>query len=233
MAQEQRWLTVDQVCTTLRLPQSTVLRLCKEGMLPYMNTSSRKPTTATMRVLDPTPEYQEKLRLAAIILFKKYPEIETVREKALFTRRELDLIVGWKLKTGDNYLSRNRIPAISVGYRKALYTADTIRKLLWKRSGRTLADGRSPIVLTELIEWFRKQEAAERDLVPTDAEFLADEKIQNKLGFIARMSDKDRRRAEKDFTYKAELAKRIVQILDSHGDGKCNSEEHSRANASL
>lgn len=209
---DSRWLTIDETCTVLRLNRDTVKRLCREGFLPHIK--ARKDGSE-LRILDPTPEYQEKLRLAAMFLHSQYPDIAVLHEKALFTRKELDMIVGWKRKAGDHYLSLHRIPAVRVRYKMTLYSAETIRKLLWKRSGRKLADGRSPIVLTELIEWFRKWESEQRSLVPTDDLLIEDEAIQRKLGFIARMSEADRLKAEADFTRKVELAKRVVQILES------------------
>jgi hypothetical protein len=167
------------------------------------------------RFLDPTPEYARQLRLGAVIHSHQKPIPRDISEIAILSLREVAVIMGWTLKYAQKYTLQNHVPHIKAGAKVYLYTAATVRELLWKREGRTMAGQRAPFLIPQLIEWFQKWYAEDRKNVPTDAEFLADEEIQRKLLRIVDMEEKDQSRARADFAQKTALAQKIAQILQS------------------
>ncbi len=61
-----------------------------------------------------------------------------------------------------------------------------------------------------MIEYFLRFEAAQRELVPTDAEFSEDDKMLKKWELLARMDPADRELAMQEFLEKVRIAREIV-----------------------
>ena len=207
---EQRWLTIDAVSSTLRLPLPYIRTLTKQGFLVSMGTGDNR------RYLDPTPEYAEKLRLAAILHSNAMFVPPDINELFLLTLREVCVLLGWKLNYGRLYMKRNpEIPRFRVNSQLHLYTVKTVRELLWKRQGRRLSKQRSPFLIFELVAYVQRQHEEDTQDMPTDAQHAADESFMRKLESIVRRSEKDQVLAKADFARKVELARKVVQILDS------------------
>jgi hypothetical protein len=208
----QRWVTLDALCTILRLPKGCVVSLVERGCLVALwGKGSSKYNNA--RFLEPTEEYKQQLRLGAMIHAKLHPTPRDISELALLTVREVATIMGWKMRYAQNYMNENKVPYIKSGHQHHLYTSQTVRELLWNRQGRKTAGRRSHFLITELIESFQKWYAEDLKDVPTDAQFLADDEIQRKLLRIVEMQQEGQFAAQADFAQKVKLAKQIVQIL--------------------
>ena len=163
--------------------------------------------------MDPTPEYAEKLRLGAALYHRAEPVPHDFQEMALFTLREMAVILGLTLRAMRVYVHRHEVPHYRINSHLCLYTAATVRDVLWKRQKKTAAEGRSPFLLTELIDLFRRWN--EENPVHSNEEFLADDLVQAKLAQLLKQSEKTRDAAFADFTAKLELARKVVQILES------------------
>ena len=202
---EQRWLSLDMLATTLRLPKAIIRGLVKKGCLV------RIKTAAGDRYLDPTPEYAAQLKIASVIHQKLYTIPEGVTEKALLTTAEVGEILGMTPKNAQNWLTRHKPQSFKIRARLRLYTVAGIRECLWRREGRYLSKQKAPFLIPELVAFFRKHYAEETALIPTDKEFRQDEILQRKLERLAQMGES----AQMDFAAKVELARKIVQILES------------------
>ena len=203
--QEQRWLSLDMLATTLRLPKAIIRGLVKQGCLV------RIKTKAGDRYLDPTPEYAHQLKIASVIHQKLYTIPEGVTEKALLTAAEVGEILGMTPVAARKWLFKHKPPSFRMKAKLRLYTVTGIRECLWRREGRMLSKQRAPFLIPELVAFFRKHYAEETALIPTDKEFRQDEVLQRKLERLAQMGES----AQIDFAAKVELARRIVQLLES------------------
>lgn len=214
---EQRWLTLDQLCTTLRLPKGCVLDLAKRGCLAVIwGRNGAKFLQA--RFLEPAEEYKQQLRLGAMIHAKLHPTPRDLSELALLSVREVAVIMGWTNKYAHKYMLENKVPHIKSGFQHYLYTSQTVRTLLWNRQGRKNAGRRSAFLITDLIESFQKWYAEDLKDVPTDAQYLADDEVQRKLLRIVEMAESDQVHARTDFARKVDLARKVLQILESAKD---------------
>lgn len=202
--QEQRWLSLDAICTTLRLPRKIIRALVKKGCLVHIKTQ------AGDRYLDPTPEYAEQLRLGAMAHQKYYPIPDDITERALLTPAEISQILGINKKQTRTWLKRHDVPRFQVSRNLALYTVGGVREALWNREDRVLHKNKAPFLIPELVAFFRRYYAAETALVPTDKQFREDDVLQRKLEILASLNDG----AKRDFSAKVELARKIVQILE-------------------
>jgi hypothetical protein len=207
---EQSWLTLDQISFKLRLGKSYIKELTRQKFLVTIGNADKK------RWLDPTPDYAQQLRLAAILHSRALFVPPDISEIALLTLREVAILCNWTLRYAQVYMHRNpQVPRFKVNSQLSLYSIRTVREILWRRQGHKAAHQRSPFLIMELVRFVQKEhEAATRD-VPTDAEYAADDKIMRKLEAIVTRSEADQAAAKNDFARKAELARRIVQILDS------------------
>lgn len=201
---EQVWLSLSGICDKLRLTAGQVRTLVNKGCLA---TIGRKGTPA-YRYLDPTPEYAEQLRIGAILHQKAFPVPADLSEKALLTSAECAEILGMSPKMMFRYLQRNAVPAVKVSKVLFLYSPAFVREAMLRRSKRTLSKQLAPFKIEELVTMFRDRLSAEVSLIPTDAEFAADEKLQLRLSMIVTESQKA------DFAHKVRLAQEIVQILE-------------------
>lgn len=210
MAAEQTWLTLDMISSILRLPKPYIKELTRQGFLVTVGNHEFK------RWLDPTPEYKEKLRLAAIIHSRAQFVPPDVSEIALLSLREVAEICGWTLKYAREYMKRYpKTPRFRVNSQLHLYSITTIREILWRRQDRRHSKQRSPFLITELVEYVKREHARESADIPTDTEHAEDEKIQRKLEAIVRRSEQDQEAAKEDFASKVTLARKVVQILES------------------
>ena len=67
------------------------------------------------------------------------------------------------------------------------------------------------MLLSEIIDFFRRFQAAEESIVPTDAQFTADEQLQKKITWM--LKQPQREVMLKDFLEKMELAKQVVTSI--------------------
>ena len=211
---EQQWLSLDALCTKLRLSKGCVLALEKQGCLTAIWGRKGGWRFKDVRFLDPTPQFAEQIRLAEMIHRKRHPIPPDISEFGLLTAREVAQVLGWPLKRTRVYLYRDKVPFIKGGMRTFLYSSATVRDWLWKKD-RSTAHARSPFLLTEMIEFFQRWYADEVKGVPTDKQFAADDEIQRRLSKLVQRAEKDQSSAKADFASKAELARKIVQILQS------------------
>ena len=102
----------------------------------------------------------------------------------LLTIREVAEILGWSLKHAQTCLAKYKIPCIKSSNRVKLYTAASVRNLIWKRQGRKIADKTAPLLLSEMILFFKRFQAAEEAMVPTGAMFAEDAILQKKITWM-------------------------------------------------
>ena len=202
------WVTLDYLAGILRLPKAYLRQLTRKGFLVSIGRADKA------RWLNPTEEYREKLRLAAILHSEQMFVPPDISEIALLTLREVAVLCGWTLNAAQCYMKQNHVPHHKINRRLNLYDIRTVRELLWRRQERTTAHQRSPYLIQELIDFVQKEhEAATRD-IPTDAEYAEDDKLIRKLESIVTRSEADQASAKHDFARKAELARRVVQLLE-------------------
>lgn len=201
---EQTWLSFSGICDRLRLPAPAVRQLVRKGCLAVMG----KQGTPQARYLDPTPEYREQLRLGAIIHQRHFPLPGDLSEKALLTKRECAVLLGMSDKMMERYVQRHCLPSVRVNKCQFLYSPMVVREAMLKRSKRTQSRQRAPFLLSEMIEFFRSRLSDEVSLIPTDKEFVTDDKLQRRLAMIVTEAQKA------DFAQKVKLAQEIVQILE-------------------
>lgn len=132
-------------------------------------------------------------------------------EKALFTSAEVAVLMGWSPTYAAQYLCHSKVPCIKINPRLRLYSAATVRDLMWRRNGRPRTKQHNPYLLTQLIAWFRKNSAAE---VPTDRQYAEDREMEKRLKRLLRLPKEQQKSAINDFMKKCDLAKRVVQLLD-------------------
>jgi hypothetical protein len=194
----------------LRLPKGYVRELTKRGFFVTIGKGDKQ------RWLNPTEEYRERLRLAAVLHSRALFVPQDVAELGLLSMREVAVILGWSLRYTQVFMQQHpEVQRFRPNSQLSLFSIMTVRELLWKRQGLRMAMQKSPFLVPELIELFQREHAEETELIPTDAEHEADEKIMRKLESIVRRSEADQRAAKGDFARKAELARKIVQILES------------------
>jgi hypothetical protein len=207
---EKRWLTLDMIASTLRLPASYIKELTKQRYLVTIGSLDKR------RWLDPTPEYAEKLRLAAILHDGHMHVPPDINEIALLSLREVAELCGWSVNYARNYMKRYpEIPRFRVNSQLHLYSITTVREILWRRQGRKLSKQRSPFLIAELVAWVKARHEAELQDLPTDAEYAEDDAMMRKLELIVRRSEKDQIASKHDFASKVELARKVVQILEN------------------
>lgn len=219
MAEPQTWLSLSGICDRLRLSPTQVRQLAKKGCLAVL----KGKNNVEARYLDPTPEYAEQLRLGAIIHQRRFPVPAGLTEKALLTARECCELLGMKYSKFTSYVRRHGGTCIRVDKTHHLYSPLFVREAMLRRSKRTLHKQLAPYLLSEMIELFRSRLSAEVSLIPTDAEFAADEKLQLRLSNIVTESQKA------DFAQKVKLAQEIVQILESIKEPATSSSSSSPA----
>jgi hypothetical protein len=207
---EHRWLTLDMMASLLRVSPSYVKTLTKEGFLVTIGKADRT------RWLDPGPAYAEKLRLAAVMHGDRMHVPPDICEIALLSLREVSVLCGWTLAYARWYMKTHKdIPRFNINPRLSLYSIKTVREILWRRQGRLHCKQRSPFLIQELIDWVKAEHEKELQDIPTDAEYAADDKMMRKLMKIVEKDARDQASAKNDLATKIELAKRIVQILES------------------
>jgi hypothetical protein len=201
----QRWLSLSGICTTLNLRPTQVKLLHKQK---YLQRIGKRPEE--YRYLDPTPEYAERLRLAAVMLSKNNEVNIDLPLTFLLTIREVAEIMGWGLSHARSYLAENKIPCYKSKNKACLFSVSTVRDLIFARQGRHLAKQKAPFLLPEIIAFQRKFQAAEESIVPTDAAFKEDEDLQKKIRWMMRQKSPEREVMLADFVEKLELAKQVV-----------------------
>ena len=209
----QRWLSLSGICTTLNLGPAQVKNLYRNKLLVRIG---KNP--ADYRYLDPTPEYAERLRLAAVLLSKRSDVPIDLPLTFLLTIREVAEIMNWSLRHARDFLEDNKVPCFKSANRARLYSVSVVRDFLWRRNGRKLAGKIAPMLLSELISFAQRFIDSETALMPTDEQFKADEELQRKLAWIMRQKSPQRETMLADLMAKLELAKQVTAALHSPDD---------------
>ena len=209
----QRWLSLSGICTTLNLGPAQVKNLYRNKLLVRIG---KNP--ADYRYLDPTPEYAERLRLAAVLLSKRSDVPIDLPLTFLLTIREVAEIMNWSLRHARDFLEDNKVPCFKSANRARLYSVSVVRDFLWRRNGRKLAGKIAPMLLSELISFAQRFIDSETALMPTDEQFKADEELQRKLAWIMRQKSPQRETMLADLMAKLELAKQVTAALRSPDD---------------
>ena len=199
----QRWLSISGLSTVLNLTPTQIKTLYKQKLLVRIG---KRPNE--YRYLDPTPEYAERLRLAAVMLSKDDTISINLPLTFLITKREIAEIMGWSLRKTRRFIEDNKMPSYKAANNSRLFSVSTVRDFIWKRNGRRLSKQMSPVLIADLIHFFRRFQAAEEAIVPTDAAFAADAELQKKITWMMKQPNREVLLA--DFISKMELAKQIV-----------------------
>lgn len=209
MPNDQRWLSLEGICTTLQISRDHAAWLAKQGYLVVIwGDKSKKIKSA--RFLDPTPEYADKLKLAEAMYGRLFPLPKDLNLATILTVGEVAQIMGWTYQYAQKYLVEKKILCAKVGMYNT-YSVAAIRDLLWQRQGRKRAYKRAPILLEHLIQFFMAQYAKANEEVPTDDEFAADDLLQRKLERMAKLPPGERAEAMKEFYQKVVLAKQVAE----------------------
>jgi hypothetical protein len=204
----QRWLSLSGICTTLNLRPNQVKLLYKQNLLVRIG---KRPEEH--RYLDPTPEYAERLRLAAVMLSKN-PIVPDLPSTFILTVREVAEIMGWSLRYARTVMAEKKVPFFKAKNKACLYSVEDVRDLIFKRNGRgRFSKQLSPFLLPEIIAYQRRFQSEEESIVPTDAAFERDEELQKKIRWMMKQPNREVLLA--DFIGKVELAKQVVQTLKS------------------
>ena len=204
---DQRWLSLDGLCTQLGMTKSQVALLVKQGTLVALGTGPRR------RYLDPTPEYAAKLRLGETLYDITKPLPKDLELLGLLTVREVAAIMGWTLRYAQTYLwTRKKTPSIKVGPHR-LYSIAVVRNLLWKREGNRQRSQRAPFLLKSMIRFFLDYYNAENEVVPSDADFAADDILMRKFSRLAKLPSPQREEAYRELWKKVSLAKQVATAL--------------------
>jgi hypothetical protein len=215
----QRWLSLSGICTVLNLTPSQVKSLYKQK---YLVRIGKNPPD--YRYLDPTPEYAERLRLAAVLLSRNAAVTFKIDLPTTFllTSREVAEIMGWSPRYAKVYLAEKKIPCFrfeNSKKRALLFSVSAVRDMIFKRNGRgRYSKQLAPILLSDVILFYRRFQATEEAIVPTDAAFKEDAELQKKIQWMMRQPSPQREVMLADFLDKMELAKQVVEALRSPDD---------------
>ena len=159
---EQRWLTLDMLCTVLRLQAAHIKTLAKKGFLVSIGGKGAVPT----RYLEPTEEYKEQLRIAALLHMRAYPISTGITEKCLFTAGEIGAIIGKDSYQTSQWLGKKKkIPSYRINKTLHLYTVKDVRDLLLRRAGRVNSRQRAPFLIPQIVEYLRSSHAEDLKVV--------------------------------------------------------------------
>jgi hypothetical protein len=199
----QRWLSLSGICTTLNLTPSQIKTLYNQRLLVRIGKNHSEH-----RYLDPTPEYAERLRLAAVMLSRKSGVNIDLPMSFILTAREVAEIMGWSIKHARRYLVEKKIPCYKSKNRALLYSVTAVRDMIFQRQGRHLAKQKAPFLLAEILAYQKRFQAAEEAMVPVDELFEQDIELQKKLNWMMRQPNRDP--MLRDFIEKMELAKKVL-----------------------
>ena len=206
----QRWLSLSGISSVLNLTPSQVKTLHKQKLLVRIGNRPQEH-----RYLDPTPEYAERLRLAAVMLSKNSQVNIDLPMTFLLTAREVAEIMGWSLRYARDFLEDTKAPCWKAKNRAKLFSVSTVRDLLFKRQGRHLHKQKAPFLLPELVAFAKRFIDSETAIVPTDEQFKADAELQKKMAWMMKQPSPGREAMLADFLEKIELAKKAFQTLES------------------
>lgn len=211
MSNQQRWLSLEGICTSLQVSREHAVWLAKQGFLVVIWGRAGKKVHGA-RFLDPTAEYTEKLKLAEAMYGRLYPLPKDINLAAMLNVGEVAQIIGWTYQYAQKYLVQKKVPCTKIGMYN-MYSVAAVRDLLWAREGRKRARKRAPILLSQLIEFFKAQYAKDNEAVPTDEEFATDDLLQRKLERMAKLPPAERAEAMKEFYEKVTLGKQVAESL--------------------
>jgi hypothetical protein len=206
----QRWLSLSGICTTLNLQPRQIKSLYNHKLLVRIG-----KTAEEFRYLDPTPEYAERLRLAAVMLSKNPVVNIDLPMTFLLTIREIAEIMGWDQRKTTRILEENKVPCWKSANRARLFSVTVVRDLIWRRNGRKLSKQKAPMLLSDIIAFAKRFIDSETALMPTDEAFKADEELQRKLAWVMRQKSPEREAMLADLCDKLELAKQVAVSLSA------------------
>lgn len=204
---DQRWLSLDGICTQLGMTKYQVTSLVTKGTLVALGTGPKR------RYLDPTPEYAAKLRLGETLYDVTRPLPKDLELLGLLTVREVAAIMGWTLRYAQTYLwTRKKTPSIKVGVHR-LYSIAVVRNLLWKREGNRQRSQRAPFLLNSMIRFFLDYYTAENEVVPSDADFAGDDLLMRKFSRLAKLPSPQREEAYRELWVKVSTARDVAEAV--------------------
>lgn len=214
---EQRWLSLTGICSILSTTSDHIWWLVKNGYLEMIPGKGNESKSGA-RFLDPTPEYLNKLRTTELIYGRRFPMPADfdLDSKCIFSRSEVGVLMGWTSRYTHQFFARHKeIPCVKTCTSKTgglcLYSAKEIRKMIWKKQGKSTTYQSAPFLIPGLIELFRSRFTNEDG--PTDAEFAEDAVLQKKLQRLLKLPREQREAAVKEFMAKVQLAKEVAGLL--------------------
>jgi hypothetical protein len=201
----QRWLSLSGISTTLNLTPTQIKTLYNQKLLVRIG---KRPQD--YRYLDPTPEYAERLRLAAVMLSKNSQVNIDLPMTFLLTIREICEITGWSQRKTIRVLEEGKVPCFKSKNMARLYSVTTLREIIFKRQGRHFHKQVAPMLLPELVAFAKRFIDSEAAIVPTDEAFKADAELQKKMHWIMRQKSPQREVIMADLLAKLELAKKVL-----------------------
>ena len=203
MEPQPRWLSLQGICKVLDTTEDHVRWLVDNGYLEKL--PGPKP-----RYLDPTPHYADRLRLAEAIYRRRNPIPDAIDldSKAIFTVAEIAGLLGTTLNYTRLLLFRQKYPCVKMKGKTGLrlYTAQTVREIVWRREGRKLSPHKCPVLIPELIRFFHQHQ----EDIPTDQALAQDDNLKRKLERIMKMPEPRRAAALKDLLDKTGLVKALL-----------------------
>jgi hypothetical protein len=206
----QRWLSLSGISSVLNLTPSQVKTLHKQKLLVRIGNRPQEH-----RYLDPTPEYAERLRLAALMHTRGAGFKIDLPHSFILTKREVAEVMGWNLTYAEEYLREKQIPRYKAPNNTVFYSVADVRDMIFRRQGRHLAKQKAPFLLKEILAFQKRFQAAEEAIVPTDEQFKADAELQKKMAWMMKQPSPGREAMLADFLEKIELAKKAFQTLES------------------
>jgi len=213
---EVRWLSLSGICSVLCTTPDHIWWLVKNGYLESIPGKAPKQKSDA-RFLDPSAAFAERLRTTEMIYQRRYPlpSDMDIDSKCIFSRPEVALLMGWTEAYARKYLLRNKIPHVKIGDKRTgglcLYSAKTIRQMIWKKQGRSLTAQRTPFLIPELVELFRRQ-PVESDF-HTDQQVAEDAVLEKKLSRLLKLPREKKEAAIREFWSKVSISKEVVACL--------------------
>jgi DNA-binding CsgD family transcriptional regulator len=210
---EQRWLNIHGICAVLGMSENMIRTLVRKRQLVKITTKQ------VSRFLDPTPEYQEQLRLGQNFFIREHEAELRFSAANILTQAEIARVLNINFRTVSDYMIDNKIPGHTITHgakRYKVYSVETVRNMIWKRNRRGKgARGAGPFLLKDIIEFFLRYQATEDKFMPTDEQFDTDDFMRRKIARMMHMKSPQRELAFNAFIADVELAKGFVALLRS------------------
>ena len=207
---EQVWLSIDAISTQLGIPKNLIRNMARKKELVRIGNGPSE------RYLDPTPEYKERLRLCESLYSKRVDVPTNLETCGLMTLREIAEVMGWEIKRTQKYIAKKKIPSIKAKRGVGLYSVSDVRDMIWKRQGRTMAKQRAPFLWSDIINYFARYMQGQESLMPTDQQFIEDDKLRSRVELMMRMEEPEKSKAVKKFMEDNDLTRRLFDEMRRH-----------------